>query len=189
MVRAAREFKCRRPGKGSRWPGSFARCPRSLCSGPTGTCRPWPRGRRTEAGEARGRALRARGTRGRGAEMGPRARRALLLLFLPFLLFLLRTGAAHPRPPRESGRRGRQIQTRFAAPPGSLSAEGRLGRERRLSREGAPPPGAGGVVRPPSSGTCDPPSPVPAPQGGARSHPLPPADRDDKSVRFSLRPS
>ncbi|GAB5571157.1 hereditary hemochromatosis protein isoform X2 [Prionailurus iriomotensis] len=32
--------------------------------------------------------------------MGPRARRALLLLFLPFLLFLLRTGAAHPRPPR-----------------------------------------------------------------------------------------
>ncbi|XP_019280680.2 hereditary hemochromatosis protein isoform X1 [Panthera pardus] len=32
--------------------------------------------------------------------MGPRARRALLLLFLPFLLFLLRTGAAHRRPPR-----------------------------------------------------------------------------------------
>uniref|UniRef100_A0A667FRH5 Homeostatic iron regulator n=1 Tax=Lynx canadensis TaxID=61383 RepID=A0A667FRH5_LYNCA len=32
--------------------------------------------------------------------MGPRARRALLPLFLPFLLFLLRTGAAHRRPPR-----------------------------------------------------------------------------------------
>uniref|UniRef100_A0A8C8XK96 Homeostatic iron regulator n=1 Tax=Panthera leo TaxID=9689 RepID=A0A8C8XK96_PANLE len=34
--------------------------------------------------------------------MGPRARRALLLLFLPFLLFLLRTGAAHRRPPQPS---------------------------------------------------------------------------------------